>query len=107
MALAASCTGVFSSKRKLGALVVLEAVGLPRRFRVAVLASGWAPKLLESFFVGVVAGMAGGTCTIGRFRTKLLGVAFVAIDFAMGPAQIELGSSLVVELVLLKRAVFG
>ena len=56
--LAARRIGVLASKGKLGALGVVKAVGLPRRFWVAILAGRWTTKLFKALFVWVVAGVA-------------------------------------------------
>lgn len=107
VAFAAGRIGVFATKGKLRAFCVVKAIGLPRRLGVAVLTS-WRPsKLLEALLVWVVACVAIRARPVRCLRAKLLGVAFVASDFAVGAAQIKLGARLVIELVLLERAIFG
>jgi len=92
---------------ELGALVVVEAIGLPRRLRVTVLASRRSPKFLEPLPMWVVVGMAIGAGARRRSRPQLLCVALVASDLAVGSTQIKLSTRFVVKAVVAQRATLG
>ncbi len=88
-------------------LAMLKPIGLPRGLGMTRLAGWWLSKGLETIPMWVIASVAGSTRSIGFLLTALCGVAFVAVDLAMRPAEVKLGARKMIEGVLLEGPMLG